>query len=191
MKISDSFSKELIYDNENETVLNVAKNIYLQLEDVSEIKIINKNEMICDNKKYKINEYINEINSNYSTFLEDSKYNYCKNCKKNINKYFCRNCNKNLCEKCFEDFKCSENEHTTFDLDGNIKQINLNNIKEIKSILNNNIIHIKEDDEIIKKIVQYIDKYIINKNSDDIEDLLLMKISDNQELYKLFSLSKY
>ena len=29
-------------------------------------------------------------------FLDDSIYEYCKNCRKNTNKYFCRDCNKNL-----------------------------------------------------------------------------------------------
>ena len=86
--------------------------------------------------------------------------------------------------------KCFENEHTTRKLGGRIKQINLNNIKDIKYILNKNIIHIKEDDEIIKIIIQYINKYIItnkdsnNKDNDNSinEDLTLIKVFDNQDI---------
>ena len=195
MNIPDNTFNESINNNENEIIPeNEVKNIYLKKDDISEIKLISKNEMICDGKKYKINEYFEEINNNSGNYLDDSIYDYCKNCRKNKNKYFCRNCNKNLCKKCFEDFKCFENEHTAWALD-NKNNNNLYNIKEIQSILNKNIIHIKKEDKIIKMIIQYIEKYTINNNDKDnekdgnkdnddsiSEDLYLMKIIDNQDI---------
>ena len=198
-KPDNSFNETINSNNSfNETINNKeneVKYIYLKKDDVSEIKIINENEIICDGKNYIINEYFNELNSNSGEFLYDSEYGKCKNCGKNKNEYFCKNCYKNLCEKCFEDFKCLENNHTYWYLD-DIKKINLDNIKEIKSILNKIIIHIKEDDKLIKIIIQYIDKYLINNNDKDSdkddnkvnnnnsmsEDLSKLKIIDNQDI---------
>ena len=116
--------------------------------------------MIYEGKNYKIDEYLDRINSNSGDFLDYSIYEYCKNCRKNTNKYFCRDCNKNLCEKCFNDFNSFKNEHTSWYLD-DLKKICAENIKEIKKILNKNIIHIKDDDKIIKKNYS-IYRYIYN-----------------------------
>ena len=87
MKIPDNSFNESISNKENEIIPEIEeKNIYLNKDDVSVIKLVDKNEMICDGEKYKINEYINEIKNNTSNFLDDSIYNYCKNCRININK---------------------------------------------------------------------------------------------------------
>ena len=49
--VSENYFNESIDGEENENPENRIKNIYLKMDDVSEIKIINKNEMICDKKK--------------------------------------------------------------------------------------------------------------------------------------------
>ena len=121
---------------------------YLKKDDVPKIEIKNKNEMIHDGNEYKINEYLSEINKIKNDFFDVSIYNYCKQCRKNVNRYFCKNC---------------YNNSPSWDLD-DLKNSYIENIKEIKNILNNNIIHIKEDDEIIKKINDYINNYIINND---------------------------
>ena len=91
MNIPDNSFNESINNNENEIIPeNEVKNIYLKKDDISEIKLISKNEMICDGKKYKINEYFEEINNNSGNYLDDSIYDYCKNCRKNKNKYFAK-----------------------------------------------------------------------------------------------------
>ena len=58
---------------------------------------------------------------------------------------------KNLCEKCYKELNCYNNS-PSWDLDY-LKNSYIENIKEIKNFLNNNIIHIKEEDEIMKNIV--------------------------------------
>jgi hypothetical protein len=103
-----------------------------------------------------------------------------------MNKYFCKDCNINLCEKYFNDFKCLKNKHTSWYLD-DIKKICSENIKEIKTILNKNIIRIKDDDKMIKKIIQYTDKYIINNNIENDSNLIneefsLMKNIENKDI---------
>ena len=98
-----------------------------------------------------------------------------------MNRYFCRDCNKNLCAKCYKELKCFENEHTSWDLENNIKRIYNENINELKKILKNNIIHIKYGAKIIKKIIQYMNFNIINNNKYNYnnsinDDFLLNKI---------------
>ena len=69
--------------------------LYLKKDDVPKIEIKNKNEMIYNRNKYKINAYLNEINKVNNDFLDASIYNYCKKCRKSVNRYFCKSCNKN------------------------------------------------------------------------------------------------
>ena len=147
--------------------------------------------MIYDGNKYKIDNYLNKIDKVNNDFLDASIYNYCKKCRKNINKYFCKNCNQNLCGECYKELKCFENEHVTWDLNYIIKNNYINNIREIKNILNNNIIPIKEEDEIIQKIKKYIDinlinndKYIENNNNNNLIDdvFLLNKSKENNDI---------
>ena len=118
LKIPDISFIGQINNKENEIIQeNVIKNPYLKKDDVPIIEIKNKNEMINNGKLCKIDKYLNEINKATNGFLDDSIYNYCKECRKNMNRYFCKDCNKNLCEKCYKEFKCFENNHDTWDLD--------------------------------------------------------------------------
>ena len=98
-----------------------------------------------------------KVNSEANNFLDDIIYYYCTNCKENINKFFCYICNKNICEKCYK--ICKFNKH----LPQNLEENNFkNNINTIKMSLNNLIIPIIRDEKIIKGIISYIDKYIVN-----------------------------
>ena len=162
MNIDTSFNEQIINKENEINQENEYKNPYLKNDDVPKIEIKNKNEMIYDEHEYKIDEYLKEVNKVNNDFLDASIYNYCKKCRKNVNKYFCKNCNKNLCEKCYKELNCYDNS-PSLDLDY-LKNSYIENIKEIKNILNNNIIHIKEEDEIIKKINDYINNYIINND---------------------------
>jgi len=173
MKIQDFFSKEQAGYKENEIIPELeVKNPYLKKDDVPKIEIISDNHMIYEGKNYRIDEYLDKIIGNSSNFLDDYiYYEHCKICKKNMNKYFCRDCNINLCEKCFNDFNCLKNKHTSWYLD-DVKKTCDDNIKEIKTILNKNIIYIKDGDKIIKKIKKYIDKYINNNNIENDSNLI-------------------
>ena len=85
----------------NEQPSNELKNPYLKKDDIPELEFIGKNNIICDKKKYKIKDYIEEINNDSNDILDDEIYNYCGNCKKKLNKYFCFICNKNICKVYF------------------------------------------------------------------------------------------
>ena len=70
-------------DNNKEkeiTKENEFKNPYLKKDDVPIMKIKNKNEMIYDGNKNKINIYLDKINKVNNDFLDVSIYNYCKKC---------------------------------------------------------------------------------------------------------------
>ena len=131
---------------------NDIKIVYLKKEEIPQIKIINKNLMLYDNQNYKINDYIEKINDNIkkikdnnnnsNNFLDDIEYDHCKKCKNNLNKHFCIKCQKNICDKCYDN--CKEEKHYLITLD-NVKLEYENNIKNIKIILNNNIIPIENE----------------------------------------------
>ena len=144
----------------NEQPSNELKNPYLKKDDIPELEFLGKNNIIiCDKKKYEIKDYIEEINNDSNDILDDEIYNYCGNCKKKTNKFFCFICIKNICDECYKE--CNFNEHSTKNLDDIIDK---NNINEIKKILNNLIIPIDKDEKIIKNIIEYIDKCIINND---------------------------
>ena len=166
-----SFNEQDINKEKEINPENEFKNPYLKKDDVPKIEIINKNKMIYDGIEYNINEYLNEINKVHIDIFDTSIYNYCKKCRKKINRHFCKKCNKNLCEKCYEELNCIDNG-PTWDLD-DIKDSYIDNINEIKNILNNNIIYIKEEDEVIKRINNYININIIN-NDKFIDDINLI-----------------
>ena len=149
--------------------------------DVPKIEIINKNSMMIDGEEYQIKEYLKLINSNSEDFLADSKYFKCNKCKNNINKYFCKNCNINICEKCSQYNKCKENNHILLEL---ADKENKANIEEAKNIINKNILPMKEDDETIKIIIEYIDKNVINNNI-DIENVnpININLSSMKDIY--------
>ena len=156
--ISEEYSIENLENEEQDW--NEIKNPYLKIDDVPELELIDKNNMlICDKKEYKIKEYIDIINNSSSNFLDDEIYNYCGKCEENINKFFCFICNKNICEKCNK--KCKSNKHFPQNLEDIIDK---NNINKIKKILSSNILPIKEEGKIIKNIFVYIDKNIINND---------------------------
>ena len=107
---------------------NEKNNPYLKKDDIPELEVLGKNNMICDKKEYQIKEYIEKINSDSNDFLDENIYNICGNCKKNENKFFCFACNKNICEKCFKE--CEFNEHNI----KNLEEINdKNDTNKIKT----------------------------------------------------------
>ena len=166
-------------ENKEKNVLtaNELKNPYLKKDDIPELEFIDKNNIIiCSKKEYEIKNYIEKINCAYNDFLEDEIYNYCGKCKNNLNKFFCFICQKNICEKCYEE--CKINKHIPQNLD----DINdKNNLDKIKIFLNNLIIPIKEDEKIIKDIVQYIDKYIINNDIKNNNSKYFSSVNNNEK----------
>ena len=49
------------------------------------------------------------------------KYNLCKNCNNNDNKYFCEICNKNICDNCHKVYE--EEKHNTLNLNVNTRKM--------------------------------------------------------------------
>ena len=156
--ISFQFSNE--NKDKKDQSWNELKNPYLKIDDIPEIERIDKNKiMFCDKKEYNIKEYIEKINDSFNDFLDDDMYNYCGKCNKYLNKFFCFICCNNICEECYKE--CNINNHSL----KNLEEFNYkNNINKINSILNNLIIPIMEDEKIIKDIIEYIEKYIINND---------------------------
>lgn len=115
----------------NEQTTNDLNNPYLKKEDVPELEMIDKNNIIFDKIFYEIKDYIEEINGTPNDFLDDEIYKYCGKCKNDPNKFFCFICHKNICNKCFKE--CEFNNHSLI----NLEKINYkNNINKIKTILN-------------------------------------------------------
>ena len=167
----------------------LTKKPYFKKDNIPEIEIIDKNTMICDNKEYKISEYIKKINAIDNDFLDDVIYDYCGKCKNNRNKFFCRICNKNICDNCF--IECNMNNH----IPQNLEEINNeSNINKIIEILNNIIIPLKQDDNIIKDITKYIDEYIIindynNVKSSILEDFPLKETKEeNGDIFLIYQI---
>ena len=189
MNISFDYS---IKNNEQDQNGNELKNPYLKKDDVPELEIVGKNDIImCDNEKYKIKKYYEEVNKTSNEFLEDEIYNHCGKCKNNIsniNEYFCFICRKNICNKCFKE--CKDKKHSPQKLE-EIKDKNI--VNEIKTILSNLIIPLKEDETVIKDINEYIDKYIINNdyNNNIDKDFTLTNMKENNEdillIYQIIS----
>ena len=107
--------------------------------------------MYCDEEKYQIKEYLNEIKNNSDELhdnlneikinsdelLEDfMKYNYCGICKKYWSTYFCNGYNglyKNICNKCY--LKCETEKYEDYFINlAEMRKSYLSNIKEIKNI---------------------------------------------------------
>ena len=109
------------------------------------MKIINKNEIICDKLKYDIKDYFQKIKNTPNEFLDDIMiYNHCEKCKNDSNKYFCFNCMKNICNKCYE--KCKNENHDFKNLDKMTEQIK-SYLITIKNFLSTYVIPMKESDE--------------------------------------------
>ena len=112
MNISFDYS---IKNNEQEQNGNELKNPYLKKDDVPELEIVGKNDIImCDNEKYKIKKYYEEVNKTSNEFLEDEIYNHCGKCKNNIsniNEYFCFICRKNICKNVLKNARTKNIHH--------------------------------------------------------------------------------
>ena len=133
---------------------------YPEKDDILEIKI--KDENTFENGE-KITFYNN--NSSY-----DNKFNKCKKCKNNNNKYFCEICQYNICDICYKD--CFDKEHSLINLK-DMKSESENYIRKISKIIFKNIIEPekkekKENSGIEKKETSYvlIDEYKINNESE-------------------------
>ena len=119
------------------------KNPYLTKDHIPEIKIKDKNKIICDEKEYEIKDYIKKINNSSNNFHDDIIiYNHCEKCKKDLNEYFCKNCYLNLCDKCHE--KCNVENHDFINLNEMKEKSDSFYIKKIKIFLKHNIIPMKD-----------------------------------------------
>ena len=93
----------------------------------------------------------------YNNF-DDDKFNKCKKCKNNSNKYFCEKCLKNNCDICYKD--CFDKKHSIINLKDKTDEVKIY-IKEIRNIIFKNIIEPekkekKSDSGIEKKETNYI-----------------------------------
>ena len=131
---------------------------YLEKDYIPEIRILDKNKMICGGIEYLISDYYNQIkdriekikdkNDNSDYLLDDTNYNICGLCKNNRNEYFCENCNKNICKNCYKN--CKEDEHKIQNLEkfkDRYKEI----VSKIRNILGSYIIPLKEEENIINE----------------------------------------
>ena len=137
--------------NEEENDDSEIKIVYLKKDDIPQIKIKNKNFMICDEKEIKIKDYLKQIDNkikdikdNSFDLIDDYIYERCRICKVNLNKFFCINCEKNFCEKCIKE--CIEEKHKTLILNEIEKNYKID-IEIIKRFLNSYIIPIKDEEQ--------------------------------------------
>ena len=124
---------------------------YQNLDEIPLIKI--KDENHFEDGKEIENYIINMIKPNDKEY--DNKFNICKQCTKEKNKFFCEECNKNICDKCYE--ICLNKNHNLIEL-----KIYFEEIKEIKEnielIISKNFILMEEEksaDKIEKKNIYY------------------------------------
>jgi len=149
IKLSTIFTKF----NTGKEILNNIKLLipYHNLDEIPLIKIKDENHFE-DGKE--IENYIeNIIKLNDKEY--DNKFNICKQCKKEKNKFFCEECNKNICDGCHE--ICLNNSHSLIELKKYFEEIK-KNIKNILLIISNNFILMEEEktsDEIEKKNIYY------------------------------------
>ena len=116
--------------DKNEQATNDLKNPNLKNDDIPELEFIGKNDIIiCDKKEYKINDYMEKINSISDDLLDDEKYNYCRKCENNLINFFCYICYQNICEKCYKE--CELNNHIPQKLDNTNNENNIDKIKKI------------------------------------------------------------
>ena len=79
---------------------------------------MDRNTMIYDKCKTNIKDYLEKLNFNKYSFLDDYLgYSNCKICQKGLNVYFCQNCQKNLCKNCYQ--KCNTEKHDLIKLNEN------------------------------------------------------------------------
>ena len=165
-----------IYIVEEEDIpFNEFKIVYLKKEYISEIQILNKNQITCDGIECKISDYIKQINEkikkikdindNSIDLIDESRYDNCDICKNNFNEYFCGICHKNICKNCYQNY---HEEHKVQSLKDN-KVKSKNSILKIKRILGTHIIPILEEENINKE--KNLD---IIKNHKDNNDILLI-----------------
>ena len=80
---------------------------------------------IKDENHFENGDYI----ENYKlTKFDDNKFNICRQCKKDKNKFFCRDCDQNICVICYNN--CKNKNHTLIDLEKCSEEVN-ENIKNI------------------------------------------------------------
>ena len=62
------------------------------------------------------------------TKFDDNKFNICRQCKKEENKFFCKDCEQNICVICYNN--CKSKNHTLIDLEKCLEEVkeNINNI---------------------------------------------------------------
>ena len=95
---------------------NMLKLPYQDGEEIPEIKIKDE-DFFVSGEEIKL----------YKKYEKDDKYNKCKLCEDNDNRFFCHNCNANFCQNCFN-IKCKKKNHLYFDLEE--KKAEANNYKK-------------------------------------------------------------
>ena len=135
---------------------------YPNKDEIPLIKI--KNENFFENDK-PIENYIKSLSK-----FNDNKFNICRECKKERNKFFCQNCNKNICDDICAGI-CLSYNHTLIELEKLLDEVNENKMS-INLIISKYFILPKEKqnaDEIIKKNINYqiMDEYEINNEIEE------------------------
>ena len=89
---------------------------YLVRDEITLIKIKDKN-ILESGRIIGIESYLSSLAE-----FDDSKFEKCFKCKKNLNQYFCQNCNKNICgDICYNN--CLSNNHILIDLQKELDKI--------------------------------------------------------------------
>ena len=147
-------------------MLNDIKIPYPNKEEISLIKIKDENYFI------NIENYIKSL-----VKFDDNKFNICRKCKIEKNKFFCKNCYKNICNSCYKN--CFSYDHTLIDLEKYVEEIKENK-KDINLIISKFFILPKEKESstgIEKKCKNYeiIDDEIEDKPIEYTIDIILIE----------------
>ena len=147
-------------------MLNVTKIPYPDEDEIPLIKIKDENHF----------ENGNQIENYKLTKFDDNKFNICRQCKKEKNKFFCKDCNYNICEICYN--ICISKNHTLIDLEKCLEE-NKENIKNIDIYISKYLILPKE-----KENIDGIEKK--NKYDDIMEEFEFEAINKIEEKFKNF-----
>ena len=148
---------------------------YPNEDEIPLLKIKDENILEYKKKTIQIDNYLKDLAE-----FDDTKFNKCTICKKNVNNYFCENCYKNICDICYEN--CLSNKHKLIDLKKK-QEIICNLIKEILLILSDHfkLCEQKRDNDGLEKKQnnsEMIDENEINSELvtlDYINDILLIQ----------------
>ena len=124
--------------NSIKTIKEMLDDIKIPYPNNDEIPLINiKDENYFENGN-NIENYIKSLIK-----FEHNKFNICRICFKEQNKYYCHNCNHNICDKCYK--ICHSNSHILFNLKNYLKEVEKNKL-DIKVMISNYILSKEKKD---------------------------------------------